>query len=465
MNFQPLLSGTALLVLHSTLLAAGMNCQLASTASEQAICTNPNLYRLDVSMGELYSNLANSYPQELPALRQTQRAWLKKRDRCLAAQDSLTLEYTERLATLQVQLRDHLAYQPDEIDRLALEDLRLAVEQASLTNAEFPLESVLESLLIKSGETRFHNVSDDQESSLEPARFPKQRPDGVSLDEWRALLTSEVETIGENGNTSYTLVDLNGDGLRDLIIDTYYGGTGLFSYISTLQRNGDRFISSQPVDHDSRSEGDPPGYLYSLNGRGANQADYWIELRGRRYAAYRVGYYGIDYLYLLPPLAPAGEVPTLTLNYRYQLSIPKVQTDYAAATRIELSEMHHAALSQALRVVDAEQENDPGGRANPLCPIPVATKEQQRGDYYGFGPGHYTYEIVADIAVILDGHCHVGRLANWFGSYSAKHGLHAQLWIKRPGSDSEDQDYQVQGQRQVISVSTSIGRAEGDNGF
>jgi hypothetical protein len=416
-------------------------------------------------MGELYSNLAEGYPQELPALRQAQRAWLKKRDRCLDAQDCLTQEYTDRLAALHAQLRNYLVYRPDEIDRLALEDLRLAVEQASRANAEFPLESVLESLLIKSVKTQFHNIHDDQAAYLDPALFPKQRPDGVSLDEWQALLASDVETIGENGNTSYTLVDLNGDGLRDLVIDTYYGGTGLFSYIGTLQRHGDRFISSQPVDHDSRSEGDPPGYLYSLNGRGANQADYWIELRGRRYAAYRVGYYGIDYLYLLPPLAPAGEVPTLTLNYRYQLSIPKVQTDYAAATQIELSEMHHAALSQALRVVDAEQENDPGGRANPLCPIPVATKEQQHGDYYGFGPGHYTYEIVADMAVILDGHCHVGRLANWFGSYSAEHGLHAQLWIKRPDSDGEGQDYQVQGQRQVISVSTSIGRVEGDNGL
>lgn len=362
-------------------------------------------------------------------------------------------------------MRDHLAYQPDDIDRLALEDLRLAVERASQSNSEFPLESVLESLRIKSGETRFNNVSDDQEFSSEPAHFPRQRPDGVSIDEWQALLASEVETIGENGNTSYTLVDLNGDGLRDLIIDTYYGGTGLFSYIGTLQRNGKRFVSSQPADHNSRSEDDPPGYLYSLNGRGANQADYWIELRGRRYAAYRVGHYDIDYLYLLPPLAPAGQVPTLTLNYRYQLSIPRIQTDDAAATQTELSEVHHAALTQALSLVDAGQANYPGDLNGPLCPIPAGTQEDRLADYYGFGPGHYTYEVVTDMAVILDGHCQVARLANWFGSYSAEQGLHAQLWIKRPGSDTERQVYQVRGRRQIKSAKPSIGRVEGDNGF
>ncbi|WP_415754002.1 lysozyme inhibitor LprI family protein [Pseudomonas leptonychotis] len=465
MNFPPLLLGIALLVLHSTLLAAGMNCQLASTASEQAICTSPNLHPLDVRMGELYSNLAKGYPQELTALRQVQRAWLKKRDRCLEAQDCLTQMYTDRLAALHTQLRNYLVYRPDEIDRLALEDLRLAVEQAGRTNAEFPLESALERLLIKSVRTQFHNIRDDHEAYLDPALFPKQRPDGVSLDEWQALLASDVETIGENGNTSYTLVDLNGDGLRDLVIDTYYGGTGLFSYIGTLQRKGDRFISNQMVNHNSHSEDDPPGYLYSLNGRGANQTDYWIELRGRRYAAYRVGYYGVDYLYLLHPLAPIGEVPTLTLKYRYQLSIPKVQADDATATHTELSEIHHVALNQVLSVVEAKQANNPIGQESPLCPIPAGASEEQHGDYYGFGPGHYTYEIVADMAVILDGHCHVGRLANWFGSYSAEHGLHAQLWIKRPGSDNEGQYYQVQGQRQVISISTSIGRAEGDNGF
>ncbi|MHA6491804.1 lysozyme inhibitor LprI family protein [Pseudomonas borbori] len=382
----------------------------------------------------------------------------------MAAEKCLTQEYGQRLAALQVQLRDHLAYQPDEIDRLALEDLRLAVEQASQSNTEFPLESVLENLLIKSGRMRFRNVVDDQQPSLEPARFPRQRPDGVSADEWQALLASEVETIGEDGNSSYTLIDLNNDGLRDLIVDTYYGGTGLFSYINTLQRNGERFVSSQSVGH-NRSEDDPPGYLYSLNGRGANQADYWVELRGRRYAAYRVGYYGVDHLYLLPPLAPIGQVPTLTLNYRYQLSIPRIQTDDAAATQTELSEAHRAALNQALSLVDAEQAKYPGDLNGPLCPIPAGTQEDRRDDYYGFGPGHYTYEVVTDMAVILDGHCHVARLANWFGSYSAKQGLHAQLWLKRPGSDNEGQVYQVHGRRQIKSAATSVGQVEGDNGF
>lgn len=102
MKFQPLLFGTALVLLHGPLIAAGMDCKLAATTSEQAICASPNLYRLDQRMGELYSNLAKSYPQQLPALRQAQRAWLKQRDRCLAAEDCLTQEYDQRLAALHV---------------------------------------------------------------------------------------------------------------------------------------------------------------------------------------------------------------------------------------------------------------------------------------------------------------------------------------------------------------------------
>ncbi|MHA6491803.1 hypothetical protein ACX0MV_00995 [Pseudomonas borbori] len=58
MKFQLLLSGSALLLLHGTLFAAGMDCKRASTTSEQAICANPDLYRLDQRLGELYSSLA-----------------------------------------------------------------------------------------------------------------------------------------------------------------------------------------------------------------------------------------------------------------------------------------------------------------------------------------------------------------------------------------------------------------------
>ncbi|PVF74660.1 hypothetical protein CSC18_0014 [Klebsiella aerogenes] len=45
-----------------------------------------------------------------------------------------------------------------------------------------------------------------------------------------------------NGKVSFTLIDLDGDGKRDLIIDSYVGGTGLFSYTGVLKR-GDSALS------------------------------------------------------------------------------------------------------------------------------------------------------------------------------------------------------------------------------
>nr|WP_298136233.1 lysozyme inhibitor LprI family protein [uncultured Pseudomonas sp.] len=462
MKLISLVVGTTLLALHGPTAIAGMDCRLASTASELAVCANPSLYQLDVRMGALYTRLRKSYPQTLPALQQAQRAWLKQRNSCADEPGCLRSQYSERLVALHRQLRDHLVYQPDDIDQLALEDLRQAVEQARQADAEFPLESVLKSLQIKSATTRFQNVSDDPES-FKPATFPRHRPDGVSPDEWRALQKSNIDYDGESGNTSYTLIDLDGDGLRDLVIDTYTGGTGLFSYIRTLRRSADSFVGAMEFDEPSDDD-EFSSYLYSLNERGANQEGYWIALRGRVYAAYRVGSYAIDHLYLLPPLAPAGQVPTLTLNYRYDLSIPKVQAAPSEASKAELSEDELAALSQALNLVDTTSANTTGNLDAPLCPVPPGLSDDLKREYYGFGPGHYTYEIVADMPVMLEGHCHIGRLANWFGSYAPKHGLHAQLWVRRPGS-SEARDYQVHGLRELVGTTTSLGDVEGDNGF
>jgi hypothetical protein len=82
---------------------------------------------------------------------------------------------------------------------------------------------------------------------------------------------------------SFTLVDLDGDGKRDLIIDSYVGGTGLFSYTGILKRSDDAFAA---VNSDDSGNGDDfdagvPGALYSLNGRGANQWSHWVRINGQ----------------------------------------------------------------------------------------------------------------------------------------------------------------------------------------
>jgi uncharacterized protein len=439
---------------------AGMDCRRAASATETAICARADLKQRDSELGSLYDKLAAAQPQGRAALQQSQRQWLKARDACGARNDCIASSYDSRLTVLRTQLRDVLAYQPDATDRQALEDLHQAVEAARRADTEFPLEKVLDGLKIKSSATTFSNVN-DRDATDSDAHFPTARPDGVSDDEWRALLASDVDTDGENGKASYSLEDIDGDGQRDLIIESYAGGTGLFSYVSTLRRDGSAFVRMQG----KRPGGDDFGpYLYSLNGRGANQSADWIRLRGRVYVAYTVSYYGASNVYLLNPLAAVGAVPKLTVHYRYRLSIPKIQTNDEKGTVTTLDDTLHAALTKALGDADMEQVRDVGDQHKPLCPIPRDTTEDDRSLYYGYGPGHYSFEIVGDMAVHVGPRCYIGRLVDWFGSYSPRNGLIAQFWMRAPEEEGNNDQFAVQGKRSVISVGTSIADVEGDNG-
>ncbi|MDC8759571.1 lysozyme inhibitor LprI family protein [Janthinobacterium sp. hw3] len=456
-------------------LSAGLDCALAATATETAICADQALRRLDSRLSSVYGKLSRAQAARRDALRQAQLSWLAGRDRCGASASCIQQQYQARLEVTRAQLRDAVAYQPDHVDRQALEDLRQAVEAMRKSDAEFPLEKVLRGLAIDTGMTHFSNGHEATESDGN-AHFPRTRPAGVTGDEWRALLASNIDGGGENGSANYALVDLDGDGRRDLVINSYTGGTGLFSYTSALRRDGGKFIGAYRggVDDLGQDPADDPedaagtSYLFSTSGRGANQAGYWIRLRGRVYAAYQVGYYGVDNLYLLRPLTVIGKVPKLALHYRYRLAVPKIQSDEEKGTKTTLAPALHAALTQALALVSKEQSNDVGSQEKPLCPFPSpdSVDADELGTYYGYGTGHYTYEIVGDMPVWLGRQCHIGRLVDWFGAYSGKGKLYAQLWVRKPGGSEEPstQTYTVKGVRSAIGVKTSIAKVEGDNG-
>lgn len=114
--------------------------------------------------------------------------------------------------------------------------------------------------------------------------------------------------------------------------------------------------------------------LLSLNDRGANQSLDWINLRGHVYAAYRSSYYGVDQLYLLNPLEVTGAVPIVTVHYRYELSVPKIQKDEASGNSITLDNALHEALIQALGKVSKTEAKDIGEQKEPICPIPPSGK-------------------------------------------------------------------------------------------
>lgn len=451
-----MLSACALLLTPQAL-ATGMDCTKAASPVEKTLCANTDLYGLDAQMGSTYRELIDAIPQAQPELRKAQRIWLKTRDQCTENIECLEQSYRKRLQSLQAQRNVAVAYKP------VLEDLRQSIQAASHGDAEFPLEKVLDALTIKTGTSTFSDVADDDSSSDE-THFPKTIPKGVTQDEWQALSASKIEAAGESGNSSYTLMDLDGDGLRDLVIDTYTGGTGLFSYVETYRRTGEVFVRRTAVFDPETSSGSA---LFSINGRGANQSVDWIKVRGNVYAAYRNSYYGEDHLYLLNPLKLNDVVPTVVVNYRYQLSIPKTQKDEDSGATTTLSPALHNTLTQALSNVSKTEAKDIGDQRQPLCPIPPSGEGEGEGEgegaYYGFGPGHYTFEIVGDTSVVIGNECFIGRMMDWFGGYSAKHGLSAQLVLRKPDFEGVERSYQVNGRRRMTETSISIGKVEGDN--
>ncbi|ATE79197.1 hypothetical protein CNN82_23280 [Pseudomonas frederiksbergensis] len=443
-----IVSACALLFFQHAL-ATGMDCTKAANAVENTICANKGLYELDTQMGSVYRTLMNAASPAQVELKRSQRQWLKVRNECVEDVACLDQHYRERLLALHVQWVDVVAYQPDDVDKQVMEDLQQRIQDLSKDNPEFALERALDSMAFDSSTTSFPGDSGEDEQSL----FPKAIPRDVTEDEWRALKASDIGDAAESGQTSYTLMDMDGDGQRDLIVETYSGGTGMFSYTQTYRRSEGRFISrtSGPA-HES-------GPLFYTNERGANQSVNWIKARGKIYLAYRNGSYGVDQVFLLNPLKINNKVPTLTVRYGYQLTVPHTQHLEDGTTTFELEPALQKALAKALIKVNANEALETGRQKAPICPIPLSVQDSD--DYYSFGASYYAIEPVADMPVVIGNECFIARLINWYGSYSDKDGLFALLTLRKPGSEDQERSYSINGRRHITQVSTSIGKAEG----
>ena len=441
-----------LLALTVNASAAGIVCAKASSPVERAICADEQLLRLDGSLAEIHAHLQRALPDQAAGLRRAQKDWLLSRDQCAGNSSCLEQLYRERIGVLSTQWQATVATtMPDQTDRQALQVLRAAVETRLQSDREFPLEKTLDALRIRQGMTHFSNTPDaGADDSV--ARFPRHRPPGVTTDEWQALRNSRIDGDGEHGQASYTLHDLDGDGRRDLIVDSYVGGTGLFNYISVLRRQGDRFSGAHAAN----------ASLYSLNGRGSNQQAVWIRLAGRVYAVYRNSVYGRDDLYLLRPFGLPGKVPTLTLRYRYDWSVPTEQRGDGRPP-FTLDASTHAALTRALAGFVRQDSAGAGAPDELLCPMPEGADPASRSRYVGFGAGHYTYEMLGDVPVWIGQECLLGRVVDWFGNYAADSGLFAALWTRHPETD-EERSFELRARRQVSKLESRFGPVEGDMG-
>ena len=144
--------------------------------------------------------------------------------------------------------------------------------------------------------------------------WPK-RPSSITPDEWAALKRSRLQFgFPESRSVGMALRDLDEDGRRDLVVDAYVGGTGLFSCVTVHRRVGQHFVSTG-----SNPDGE---CFYSINGRGSDQEAHWVKLGKRVYLAYREGEYGIDRLYLARAFAPQTmQTAGLAVDYRYRYEV------------------------------------------------------------------------------------------------------------------------------------------------
>lgn len=444
-----IVSACALLFFQQTV-ASGMDCTKAASAVEKAICADKPLYELDVQMGATYRKLMKAAPAQAE-VKKAQRQWLRERDQCGEEVSCLSQRYQDRLQVLHAQWIDAEAYKPDDIDKQVMEDLQQRIREMSKENPEFALERALNSLTLGSIGSSFSAELDEDEQPLFPTTIPKD----VTQDEWKALQASDIKGAAESGQTSYTLMDLDGDGQRDLIVETYSGGTGMFHYTETWRRSDGRFIrrTAEFVPQNSNDS-----VLFYTNDRGANQAVYLIGARGKIYFAYRNGSYGEDQVYLLNPLKVNRQVPTVSVRYDYQLTVPHTQYIEDSDKAYELEPSLQKVLAKAVTGLDANAGMT-GQQKKPLCPIPQSAKDIE--EYYGYGASYYAIEPVADFPVIIGDDCYVARLINWFGTYDEKNGLPAVLLMRKPESEDPQRSYSVNGRRHITQVSTSVGKTEG----
>ncbi|MDX3774902.1 DUF1176 domain-containing protein [Chromatiaceae bacterium AAb-1] len=346
------------------------------------------------------------------------------------------------------------------LEQQALQQLYQTLIEVQNSDPELLLSSLDHTMekLSAAGEMTKFTVNYETET---PSPETKPSPD-ITNDEWRAFLRSDVVSAeGESRSADYALIDLDGDGKRDLIIESYTGGTGLFSYAGVLKRGKDRFYST---NDDTQADEFVPGGFYSLNGRGANQYAWWITLQGQVYALWLNSRFGTDDFYLLRPFSKNKDVPIVTVRYRYDMALKEAWQD----ENVRLNEHEHEVLLQHLvtmqdKLLSAETVTD---ERPAVCPIPDGISNTAQESYYFGRPVHYSLEQVSLIPVWINHQCYIGTVASYFGSYAKDQGTNLEIAIDSPRKGEEiSAGYTFSGLRKVVSVKPYRAIRTGDNGI
>lgn len=268
----------------------------------------------------------------------------------------------------------------------------------------------------------------EQQFNDEQADAQLSPPDpSISADEWAAIKNSNITAYSESGNISYALMDLDNDGQRDLIIESYIGGTGLFSYTGVLKRSGAQFVPETitALDNDSLM----PGEFFTENGRGANQWSTWLDIDGQIYALFFNGSFGQEKFYLLRPFHHEAEVPVITVTYKTEftgLTPPDKSTRNNLAMYVDQKKLFHdlANMQNSQTVTDEEPVA--------LCPIPAHTPAENKGSYSTGSALHYSVDGIGNVPVWADTSCYVGSVYSYFGLAPGARRAEAQILLRDP---------------------------------
>lgn len=156
-------------------------------------------------------------------------------------------------------------YANDKHQAQAIEQIRKEITSRIRQKNSWPIQAVLRRYQTRDA-VSFSGSKNDSDLPGLAGFLPKNRPPKIRRGEWLALKRSRLELAGsESGSYTLTLLDLDEDGLRDLIIEAYIGGTGLFTYAQAYRRRGGQFVV--PLSEESTDGVEKE--LYSINGRGS----------------------------------------------------------------------------------------------------------------------------------------------------------------------------------------------------
>ncbi len=351
--------------------------------------------------------------------------------------------------------------QQKEADNLALRTLYNAVLKAQKSDPELSLNKVAEQFPLTGHITDFTlTYADDTLVSTS-----KPSPD-ISDDEWQAFLRSSISADSENGKVSFTLIDLDGDGKRDLIIDSYVGGTGLFSYTGVLRRGDNDFAAVDGSDSDNGDDFDAgvPGALFLSMAAGLTNGTTGSKSTVRCMPCGTTASLAKIISTCCARTSTASQTPAVTVRYRYTLnSIRSPEKDQPLTP---LSDSDKVDLLRSLEVMQGSLLKDKPVSDNdaPICPIPPGTSADEADNYYSGVAINYIYETVAYIPVWLNGKCYIGTIFSHHGAY--RHGVDAEITLSSPREDEEViGDYIISGLRHVIAITSGWKTREGDNGM